>query len=132
MVFVSGTRLHLRSWRYFLPFVISSQRAARQARSSNGNLGVKLHRDSHGGYWTCTLWRDQDAMRSFMMAGVHAKAMRNVQKWADESSVVHWTQESTDMPSWNEVSRRMKAEGRKTNLRFPSPAHETFEVPVLP
>ena len=132
MVFVSGTRLHLRSWRYVLPFALYAQRAARQARKSAGNLGVALHRDTFGGYWTCTLWRHEAAMRAYMMAGAHAKAMRYVQKWADAAFVVHWTQDNSQMPSWREVSRHMKREGRKTNLRLPSKAHENFEVPELP
>ncbi len=62
----------------------------------------------------------------------HAKAMRHIQNWADESCVVHWAQESTESPSWPELSRRMKAEGRTTKLRHPSQAHENFELPELP
>jgi quinol monooxygenase YgiN len=131
MALVSGTRLHLRSWRFFVPFVVYAQRAARQARRSEGNLGVELHRDSRAGYWTCTVWRDEASMRAFMMTGAHADAMRHFQRWADEAYVVQWTQGSTEMPSWREVSQRMKTVGRRTNLRFPSHAHEHFEVPDL-
>lgn len=132
MVFVSGTRLHLRAWRFFVPFFLASQRAARQARAAEGNLHVDLHRDRQAGYWTRTLWRDEAAMRAFMMSGVHAAAMRHNLDWSDESYVVHWTQESSDVPSWAEVSRRMKAEGRQVKLRYPSEAHKRFEVPELP
>jgi quinol monooxygenase YgiN len=131
MVFVSGTRLHLRSWRFFLPFILHTQRAARQARGAEGNLHMDLYRDRQFGFWTRTLWRDEAAMRAFMMSGAHAKAMRRHLNWADESYVVHWTQESSDVPSWAEVSRRMKVEGRATRLRHPSHAHERFEVPEL-
>jgi len=132
MGFVSGTRLHLRSWRFFPPFFLYAQRSARQARMADGNLQVDLHRDRQAGYWTRTLWRDEAAMRAFMMSGAHAAAMRQLQSWADESCVVHWIQESAETPSWLEVSRRMKAEGRTTKLRYPSRAHENFEVPELP
>ena len=132
MVFVSGTRLHLRSWRFFLLFVSLSQRAANQARRAEGNLHVDLTRDTQFGFWTRTLWRDEAAMRAFMVSGAHAKAMRRNPNWADEAYVVHWTQESSDVPSWSEVSRRMKAEGRRLRLRYPSTAHERFEVPDLP
>ena len=132
MVFVSGTRLHLRSWRFFLPFFLYSQRSARQARGADGNLQVDLHRDQQAGFWTRTLWRDEAAMRAFMMSGAHAKAMRRHPNWADESYVVHWTQESSDVPAWSEISRRMKADGRRVRLRYPSQAHENFEVPELP
>lgn len=129
MVFVSGTRLHLRSWRFFLPFVYHSQRAAVQARAAEGNLHTDLYRDRWGGYWTRTLWRDEAAMRAFMMSGAHAKAMGRHLDWADEAHVVHWTQESADVPSWAEISRRLKAEGRQVRLRSPSDAHKRFEFP---
>ena len=132
MVFVSGTRLHLRSWRFLLPFVFLSQRAASQARAAEGNLHVDLYRDRQFGFWTRTLWRDEAAMRAFMTSGAHAKAMRRNPNWADEACVVHWTQESLDVPAWSEISRRMKAEGRRVKLRYPSEAHERFEVPELP
>ena len=56
MFFVSGTRLHLRSWRLFLPFFIYSQRSARQARGADGNLHTDLQRDRQAGFWTRTLW----------------------------------------------------------------------------
>ncbi len=132
MVFVSGTYLHLRSWRFFPPFFIASQRSARQARNAEGNLHTDLHRDRQAGYWTRTLWHDEEAMRAFMMSGAHAAAMGHHLNWADEAYVVHWIQESTDLPSWAEVSRRMKAEGRQVKLRHPSEAHKNFEVPALP
>jgi hypothetical protein len=70
-------------------------------------------------------------MRAFMMSGAHAKAMRHMRKWADEAYVVHWMQESAEVPSWPDVSRRMKAEGRTTKLRYASQAHENFDVPEL-
>ena len=131
MVFVSGTRLHLRSWRFFLPFVVWSQLAANQARAADGNLHTDLYRDRWGGYWTRTLWRDEAAMRAFMTSGAHSKAMRRHLNWADESYVVHWVQDELDVPSWAEVSRRMKGEGRRLRLCYPSVAHESFEVPEL-
>ena len=132
MVFISGTRIHLRAWRFFPRFFLYAQRSTRQARLAEGNLQVDLHRDPMAGFWTRSLWRDEAAMRAFMMSGDHAKAMRHIQNWADESCVVHWAQESTESPSWPKLSRRMKAEGRTTKLRHPSQAHENFEVPELP
>lgn len=132
MVFVSGTRLHLRSWRFFPPFFLHANRSASQARAAEGNLRVKLHRDRQAGFWTCTLWRDEAAMRAFMMSGAHAKSMRHFANWADEACVVHWMQDTEQMPLWAELSRRMKAEGRASKLGYPSQAHERFAFPDNP
>jgi hypothetical protein len=128
MVFVSATRLHLRSWWYFPRFGYYAWRSAAQARKADGNLHVGLNGDSKGGHWTCTIWRDEAAMRAFMMSGAHAKAMPHLMEMADESFVVHWTQESAAPPSWPEISSRMKELGRASRLRHPSAAHERFEV----
>jgi hypothetical protein len=46
MVFVSVTRLHVRSWRFFLSFIWHANHSAHQARRAPGNLRVVLNRDS--------------------------------------------------------------------------------------
>ncbi len=69
MVFISGTRIHLRAWRFFPRFFLYAQRSTRQARLAEGNLQVDLHRDPMAGFWTRSLWRDEAAMRAFMMSG---------------------------------------------------------------
>lgn len=129
MVFVSATRLHLRSWRHLPRFGYYAWRSAAQARAADGNLHVGLNGDSKGGQWTCTIWRDEAAMRAFMLSGPHAKAMPYLVKMADESFVAHWTQETAEPPPWPEISRRMKETGRASRLRYPSQAHNNFDVP---
>lgn len=68
-------------------------------------------------------------MRAFMMSGAHGKVMPHLIDWADEACVVHWTQETAEPPSWQEISRRMRTEGRRSRVRYPSQAHERFEIP---
>jgi hypothetical protein len=74
-------------------------------------------------------WRDEAAMRAFMMAAPHRGAMAKLLDWCDEASVVHWTQESGSLPDWHEAHRRMVAEGRQSKVNHPSPAHEAYQIP---
>jgi heme-degrading monooxygenase HmoA len=78
MPFVSITRLRVRRWRYQPQFLIQSIRAARQAKRATGNLAVSVLRDADRAFWTRTVWRDEVAMRSFMLSGVHRR------QWAAE------------------------------------------------
>ena len=74
---------------------------------------------------------DEASMREFMMARPHRRAMPKFLEWCDEAAVVHWLQESSELPDWQEAHRRMVAEGRRSKVRHPSPAHEAFEIPSI-
>ena len=130
MPFVSITRLHLRSWRYLPAFFIQSFRSARQAKSAPGNLSVGLLRDRHRGFWTCTLWRDEPAMRAFMRAGAHGDVMRHLLEWCDEAAVVHWTDDALEPPSWTLAHQRLQRDGRPSRVDHPSPAQRRFDIPA--
>jgi hypothetical protein len=55
--------------------------------------------------------------------------MPHLLDWCDEASIVHWTQEMPDVPSWPEAHRRMQQQGRPSKVRHPSEAHQRFEIP---
>ena len=65
-----------------------------------------------------------------MMAMPHRSAMVKLAEWCDEASVVHWRQESAELPAWSEAHRRMVAEGRASRVRYPSAAHQAFQIPA--
>jgi hypothetical protein len=119
----------LRSWRFVPGLIWHALLSKQQARSAPGNLRALTLREAHNTFWTCTVWRDEAAMRAFMISGAHRSAMRRLPDWCDEASVAHWQQVSTEPPSWIEVHRRMQAEGRRSKVRHPSPAQERFEIP---
>jgi hypothetical protein len=50
--------------------------------------------------------------------------------WCDEASVVHWTQESNELPSWVEAHARMQRDGRRSKVNHPTPAHTAYEIPM--
>lgn len=128
MAFVSITRLHIRSWRYLPGFYFLSLRSALQAKAAVGNLAVLLLNEGRNTFWTCTVWNDEAAMRAFMTAGSHRRAMPKLLEWCDEASVAHWVQESPQPPSWIEAHQRMQHEGRQSKVNHPSGNHLAFTI----
>jgi quinol monooxygenase YgiN len=111
-----------------LGFFVFATRSARQARRAPGNLGVDLLRDANNTFRTRTAWKDEAALRAFMMAPPHRHAMGKLAEWCNEASVVHWTQDTSDLPDWREAHRRMVAEGRRSRVKHPTPEHEAFQI----
>jgi hypothetical protein len=128
MAFVATTRLKLRSWRFIPGLLWYALRSRRQAKSARGNLGALTLWEANHAFWTCTVWRDEDAMRAFMTSGAHRSAMRRLPEWCDEASVADWHQDSPAPPDWSEVYRRMQSEGRRSKVRYPTLAQQRFEI----
>jgi hypothetical protein len=126
---VSITRLRVRSWRYLPVFFLQATRSVRQAAAADGNLSVRLLRDSRKTFWTATVWTTEASMKSFMLAGVHGRVMRKLLDWCDEAAVVHWNQESADPPTWAEAASRLRADGRRSKVNHPSVANRNFVFP---
>lgn len=126
---VSVTRLHLRSARFLFPFIVYSLRAMRQAKRSPGNIVSDARRDTHGGYWTRSVWRDADSMRAFMTSGAHQQAMPKLLDWCDEAALVHWEQQGDALPEWHEAHARLVRDGRRSKVRHPSPVHASLDYP---
>jgi|SRR5579862_7607336 len=129
MAVVSITRLRVRSWRYFLPFIFFALRSARQAKTAEGSLAVSLLRDANLTFWTRTVWTSEQSMKSFMLSGPHREAMPRLLNWCDEAALVHWAQENEQDPDWHEAHRRLQHEGRRSKVLHPSPAHENYQIP---
>jgi hypothetical protein len=62
-------------------------------------------------------------MQTYMMAGAHREAMSKLAEWRDEASVVHWNQDSSELPSWDIAEQWMTEQGRFGPLKYPSEAH---------
>ncbi len=125
MPLVSVTRLRLRSIRFLPPFVPHAVRSRTQAARAPGFRGGSLLMDRLA-FWTMTAWDRPESMRAYMRDGPHRTAMPRLAAWCDEASVVHWEQEDDALPPWPEAIRRMRAEGRPSRVRHPSPQHEAL------
>ncbi len=132
MPLASITRLRVRSVRYLPEFLFRVLAIVRQARRSPGCLGAGVRRDVQLIFWTRTLWQDEQSMRVFMMTGAHRAVMPKILNWCDEASVTHWQQDSDILPEWPTATTKMRADGRISRVRNPSPAHSRGEtVPPL-
>ena len=132
MVFVSLTRLRLRSSRFLPAFAVHAIGSRQQVRRSEGFLRGAVLADGHRTFWTITAWESADDMRRYMLAGAHKAAMPKLLHWCDEASVAHWEQETNTLPTWAEADRRMRESGRVSKVLHPSPDHAgmSFAPPV--
>jgi hypothetical protein len=70
-------------------------------------------------------------MKAFMHAAPHGPAMRKLLDWCDEAALVHWTQDTADLPTWDEAHRRLQQDGRLSKVNHPAPGH-TARVYAMP
>ena len=123
MIFVSLTRLRLRSIRFLPQFALHATRSRNQIQRAPGFLVGALLPDRKWTFWTMTAWDSEESMRQYMISGAHKTAMPRLLQWCDEASVAHWTQTEATLPSWTEADRRMRETGRISKVRHPSPRH---------
>ena len=123
MIFVSLTRLRIRSLRFLPRFAVYLIRTRRQVRNSPGFQHGALLADRSWTFWTMTAWSTQQSMRQYITTDAHKQAMPHLLDWCDEASVAHWAQLETTLPSWTEADRRMRETGRASKVRHPTPQH---------
>lgn len=131
MIFISLTRLRIRSPRFLLLFFVYLLTTLRQVKRAQGFQRGALLADRRWTFWTLTAWDSQESMRNYMTAGSHKKVMPRLLDWCDEASVAHWIQQAEELPSWIEADRRMRESGRTSKVRHPSPHHAslTYDTP---
>jgi heme-degrading monooxygenase HmoA len=129
MPLVSITRLRVRSLRFLPEFIWYSLRSARQASKSPGNFATRILKERHWAFWTTTSWTDEAAMKNFMLADPHRAAMRKLLEWCDEAALVHWLQDTRDLPDWKEAHRRLQADGRRSKVNHPSANQVAYQIP---
>jgi len=128
MPVVSVTRLRVRSWRFMPAFIFAALRIGKQTAQADGCLTAKVFRDRRNAFWTLTCWESEAAMKAFMVAGPHGAAMRKLLEWCDEAALAHWTQDTGELPSWEEAHRRILRHGRVSKVNHPSDAQKAFRI----
>jgi len=126
MIFISLTRLRIRSFRFLPQFSLHALRALRQVKNAPGFQSGALLVDRKWTFWTMTAWDSQESMRAYMTSGSHKTAMPHLLHWCDEASVAHWTQPEPTLPTWPEADRRMREGGRASKVLHPSPDHASL------
>jgi hypothetical protein len=69
-------------------------------------------------------------MKSYIVSGVHKQVMRHLLEWCDEAAVVHWEQEGSQPPSWEEAYLRLMKDGRPSKVHDPSNDHLAYRFPA--
>lgn len=104
-------------------------RTQRQVVRASGFVEGRLLIEAQRTFWTMTAWESEDAMRTHRGSGAHAKIMPRLQEWCDEASVIHWSDDGMELPSWKEGCERMRNHGRPSRVRQPSPRHASLGFP---
>jgi hypothetical protein len=92
-------------------------------------LGVDALSDAKWAFWTRSAWRDEAAMRAYILSGAHGKAMRAFAEMVDEGCTVHWEQETAQLPTWQDGYKCLQESGHVSRVRYPSPGHATRQFP---
>jgi len=132
MVFISLTRLKVRSL-FFLPaFFRANEAAVKELIKTKGFItGVELI-DKGPVFWTITCWNGETDMKSFRNGPAHRKAMQKLPDWCCEATYTHWLQE--DVPTtidWKLMHEKIVQDGKLTKVRKPTQNHPTKEFPVI-
>jgi hypothetical protein len=120
MPFIAVTRLRLRAFRFVPLFGWYTWRSFTQAKRAPGNLAARVRTAESLAFWTMTAWQDEAAMNSYRITPPHLRAMPKLLEWCDEAAVVHWQQESAELPDWKTAERRMSESGRLSKVNHPS------------
>ncbi|UXX77767.1 hypothetical protein N7E81_10335 [Reichenbachiella carrageenanivorans] len=111
-MYVSITRLKLKSIWLLPKFAKQSGRVAKQAQDSPGYIKVKLSNRWFRYFYTLTLWRSRADMQQFVIHGDHKVAMQEWSKFATEVKALGYETEAA--PKWKEVRKRIATEGKTT------------------
>ena len=130
MAFISVTRLRVRSFVYLAGFLWDTAKSVRQVQRSSGFLGGRLLVNAPFVFWTMTVWQDEPAMNAYRTGGAHRRAMPKLLNWCDEAAVVHWTQESPEIPAWQQAQQHMAEKGKLSKVNHPSPAQASEQIPA--
>ena len=129
-MFVSITRLRLRSWLLLPAFFMDANGSAKQAAQFPGFRAGKTLFDRKLVFWTLTAWDSEGAMRSYRSTGVHRGAMPKLAKWCGESQTAHYTTEETTLPSWAEAHAELMARGHIYKVDRPSGTQTMDAIPA--
>jgi hypothetical protein len=128
MAIVTVTRLRLRSLRFFPGFLWYTRRSIGQAKRTPSNLGVRVRKTKGLAFWTLSIWRGNQAIRTFVPASPHREAMQKLPHWCDEAAFADWEQETADWPSWETAAEKLAASGRLVNVLHPSEQHRAGRI----
>ena len=131
MLYVSVTRLRVKSIFFLIPFMRANELSVRELKVSKGLLKGKELIDKRLTFWTITIWENEESMKRFKASLSHRNAMKYLPKWCDEASYHHWIQEENEFPTWTTISEKLFTEGKLSILKNPSTAQNSNTFPSI-
>ena len=131
MVFISATRLRVKSIIYLINFIRANEASVKQLNITEGFLGGKELIDKGLIFWTLTMWQDELNMKYFRNSLPHKRAMQKLPFWCNEASYMHWMQKEDLLPGWKTIHKNMILEGRITKVRNPSESQLSKNYPEI-
>jgi hypothetical protein len=131
MVFISSTRLRLKSIFLLPSFMKANEASINQLKITSGFIGGIELIDRKLTFWTITMWDTDKNMLEFRNSPAHRKAMQKLPIWCNEASYLHWIQEEDKLPEWKIIFDKMIAEGKISKVRNPSPIHLNKNFPEM-
>jgi hypothetical protein len=131
-MFVSLTRLHIASRRFYpLAFLQSLRMASDAARTPRFRTG-RLLRAERRTLRTITGWDDDAAMKVYRNAGLHLALMPTLMLWCDEAAIAHWTEgDNEPLLDWLDAHRRLQDSGRPSKVKHPTADQLAFLIAPL-
>lgn len=83
------------------------QAIAQSSEKDPGNLGVRVRKTKGLAFWTLAMWRNNQAIRTFVPASPHKEAMQKLPHWCDEAAFVDWEQDTADWQSWETATEKL-------------------------
>ncbi len=131
MIFISVTRLRVKSILYLIPFFKANEASVKELKQSSGLIKGKELIDKKLTFWTITIWEDESSMKKFRGCDAHRHAMQHLPNWCDEASYHHWMQEESEFPTWETISQKLFSEGKLSKVRHPSKAQLANQFPPI-
>ncbi len=104
-----ATILPVRRWRDIIPFFRMTGKVQKQLEQSKGLVRYGLKTDlAHKRFWTFSVWRDRDAMESFVRMHPHTDAISKFPAWAAEGAAfVEWNA-ANGLVDWDLASKQLE------------------------
>jgi hypothetical protein len=128
--YVSVTGLTIKSFLYYPKFMYYAIPSSMQAQNADGNVLTRTT-SVNGVQHTLTVWEDKMAMRKFMVAGAHRKAMAITSEVADLEKTKVYGYESDTIPTWDEAIEIWEKHG-KLHGRYTATKSKEVEVANAP
>lgn len=127
-MFVSVTRLRVRSVLLLPVFLYRSHQCVRQAVVAKGFRGGVTLIDKGRVFWTLTQWDSERSMKAYRGAQPHAAVMPKIVDWCSEAAVTHFEHEGETLPSWREAWQRLTQTPRFIALNHPNDGHQARRI----